>query len=156
MRITNLLHLSQTASKEISIVEMLMSNVWHSLRLQILVEKSRQKLFIKTLQNFLLGLLKNYIFFKLLSESKQLAKKKAALTLLTMYRKYPELFPHEQWAPRLIPFLGEKSRDLGVITSVVSLAIGMVSVESATFADIVPRAVGLLTKVSFQFFFDKC
>lgn len=86
----------------------------------------------------------------LVGESRQLVRKKAALTLLTMYRKYPELFPHEQWAPRLSPFIGEKSRDLGVITSVLSLVTSMISFEAESFADIVPRVVTLLTKLIVQ------
>ena len=45
-----------------------------------------------------------YLFF---SASKSFVKKKAALTLLRLYRKHPDVIPAVDWSERLIALLDE-------------------------------------------------
>lgn len=79
------------------------------------------------------------------ADTKQIVRKKAALTLLNMYRKYPELLPPDQWASRVINLLG--ARDLGVLLSVMSLLLGMVASDPSAFTEAVPKVIKLLTKL---------
>jgi AP-2 complex subunit alpha len=82
------------------------------------------------------------------ADTKQIVRKKASLTLLNMYRKYPELLPPDAWASRVINLLG--ARDLGVILSVMSLLLGFIAADPASFTEAVPRVVKLLTKLVIQ------
>ncbi|KAJ2695916.1 hypothetical protein H4218_004950 [Coemansia sp. IMI 209128] len=50
-------------------------------------------------------------------------KKKAALCLLRLLRRYPEAVNAQQWAARVIPYLGH--RDIGVTLSVASLVTAL-------------------------------
>ena len=55
--------------------------------------------------------------------SKAFVKKKAALTLLRLYRKYPGIVQHE-WAERIISIMDDP--DMGVVLSVTSLVMALV------------------------------
>jgi AP-2 complex subunit alpha len=78
-------------------------------------------------------------------DTKLLVRKKAALTLLRLYRKYPEILPPDAWAGRVIALLNGK--DLGVITSVMSLILGMVEKDPKSYAEGVQKAIRLLVKL---------
>lgn len=54
--------------------------------------------------------------------SKSFVKKKAALTLLRLYRKYPEIVQQE-WAERIISLMDDP--DMGVTLSVTSLVMAL-------------------------------
>ena len=57
------------------------------------------------------------------STSKAFVKKKAALTLLRLYRKYPDIVQNE-WAERIISLMDDP--DMGVTLSVTSLVMALV------------------------------
>ncbi|KAJ1880330.1 hypothetical protein H4R99_006497 [Coemansia sp. RSA 1722] len=64
------------------------------------------------------------IVVQLLSPSASMfVKKKAALCLLRLLRKFPDSVNAHQWAGRVVPYLGH--RDIGVTQSVVSLVTGL-------------------------------
>ena len=56
------------------------------------------------------------------STSKAFVKKKAALTLLRLYRKYPDIVQQE-WAERMISLMDDP--DMGVTLSVTSLIMAL-------------------------------
>lgn len=56
------------------------------------------------------------------SASKPFVKKKAALTLLRLYRKYPDIV-QQQWAERIISLMDDS--DMGVALSVTSLVMAL-------------------------------
>jgi AP-2 complex subunit alpha len=78
-------------------------------------------------------------------DTKTLVRKKSALTLLRLYRKYPEVLPPDTWSLKVIGLL--KSNDLGTITSVLSLLIGLVSTSPDSYEECVPSVIDLLSKV---------
>lgn len=78
-------------------------------------------------------------------DTKLLVRKKAALTLLKLYRKYPEILPADAWSGRVISLLG--SKDLGVITSVMGLVLGMVQNEPDAYVEAIQKVVRLLVKL---------
>jgi AP-2 complex subunit alpha len=55
----------------------------------------------------------------LVGNSRPFVKKKAALCLLRLYRKFPDFIPAADWAPQIMPILNET--DLGVLTCATSL-----------------------------------
>jgi AP-2 complex subunit alpha len=65
--------------------------------------------------------------------------------LLRLYRKYPEILPPDAWAGRVIALLNGK--DLGVITSVMSLILGMVEKDPKSYAEAVQKVIRLLVKL---------
>lgn len=62
------------------------------------------------------------LFTSLCSTSKAFVKKKAALTLLRLYRKYPSIVQQE-WAERIISLMDDP--DMGVTLSVTSLVMAL-------------------------------
>eukprot|EP01027_Heterolobosea_sp_BB2_P019911 GEZU01028060.1.p1 GENE.GEZU01028060.1~~GEZU01028060.1.p1 ORF type:complete len:1005 (-),score=379.00 GEZU01028060.1:294-3308(-) len=78
-------------------------------------------------------------------ETKSLVRKKAALCLLRLYRKYPEILPPDTWSERVINLLS--GRDLGVITSVMALLLELVASSPADYEKAIPKVVRLLTKL---------
>jgi AP-2 complex subunit alpha len=78
-------------------------------------------------------------------DTKLLVRKKAALCLLRLYRKYPEILPADAWSSRVISLLG--SKDLGVITSVMGLVLGMIQNEPEAYNEAVQKVVRLLVKL---------
>ncbi|TFK30446.1 AP-2 complex subunit alpha [Coprinopsis marcescibilis] len=55
--------------------------------------------------------------------SQSFVKKKAALTLLRLYRKHPEVIPAAEWALRIVSLMDEP--DLGVVVCVTSLVMAL-------------------------------
>ncbi|KAK9464772.1 Clathrin/coatomer adaptor, adaptin-like protein [Lipomyces arxii] len=70
--------------------------------------------------------------------TKSIVRKKAALTLLRLYRKLPSTVPVE-WADRIVGLLGEN--DLGVATSVSSLILELATDKPEAYRKAFPRAV---------------
>ncbi|KAK9456894.1 Clathrin/coatomer adaptor, adaptin-like protein [Dipodascopsis uninucleata] len=70
--------------------------------------------------------------------SKPFVKKKAALTLLRLYRKYPNVI-HIEWAERIVQLLNDK--DIGVVTSVSSLILALAQDDPDRYKSCYGRAV---------------
>ena len=66
-------------------------------------------------------------------------KKKAALTLLRLFRTNPECIVHNQWADRLSALLTQPH--LGVLTSTLSLLLGLASRSPADYEGLVPYVI---------------
>jgi AP-2 complex subunit alpha len=77
--------------------------------------------------------------------SPNFVKKKAALCLLRLFRKHPDVIPLSEWADKIIAVL--EDFDMGVITSSLSLIYYMAQSNPDLFASCVPKAVHKLTKV---------
>mmetsp|Transcript_3951 Transcript_3951/g.14937 ORF Transcript_3951/g.14937 Transcript_3951/m.14937 type:complete len:1073 (-) Transcript_3951:55-3273(-) len=75
-------------------------------------------------------------------------RKKAALTLLKLYRKYPEIMPPEEWNSRVLNLLA--GMNLGVITSVMSLVLALSADHPAEYKEAVPKAIHLISKLILQ------
>ncbi|EKD01853.1 hypothetical protein A1Q2_03916 [Trichosporon asahii var. asahii CBS 8904] len=71
-------------------------------------------------------------------------KKKAALTLLRLYRKHPSVMPVQEWAERIVPMIGE--RDQGVAMTATSLVTAMAQDHLEAFAGCYQHAVDRLDK----------
>eukprot|EP01080_Neovahlkampfia_damariscottae_P005075 gene5075-8675_t len=82
------------------------------------------------------------------SDTRTLVRKKSALTLLRLFRKYPEVLPPDTWSLKVISLL--KSKDLGIITSVLSLLIGLVSSDPDSYQESVSGVIDLLSKLVLQ------
>lgn len=72
-------------------------------------------------------------------------KKKAALTLLRLYRKHPSVMPVREWAERIVPLIGD--RDQGVAMTATSLVTTMAQDHLEEFAACYQQAVDRLDKV---------
>eukprot|EP01113_Clastostelium_recurvatum_P008019 TRINITY_DN1375_c0_g1_i2.p1 TRINITY_DN1375_c0_g1~~TRINITY_DN1375_c0_g1_i2.p1 ORF type:complete len:1036 (+),score=302.77 TRINITY_DN1375_c0_g1_i2:111-3218(+) len=72
-------------------------------------------------------------------------KKRAAQALLRLYRKYPGILSADTWADKVLAILDDT--DVGVLTSVCSLLLGVVQEEPAAWAAVVPRVVNTLARV---------
>ena len=79
------------------------------------------------------------------NETKLTVRKKAALTLLNLYRKYPESLPPDSWSEKVIALIN--GRDLGVITSVMSLILGLAEKNPEAYQDAVNKTARLLMKL---------
>eukprot|EP00618_Florenciella_parvula_P014348 CAMPEP_0119485352 /NCGR_PEP_ID=MMETSP1344-20130328/12087_1 /TAXON_ID=236787 /ORGANISM="Florenciella parvula, Strain CCMP2471" /LENGTH=231 /DNA_ID=CAMNT_0007520017 /DNA_START=61 /DNA_END=753 /DNA_ORIENTATION=+ len=66
-------------------------------------------------------------------------KKKAALTLLRLFRTNPECMVHNEWADRLSALLTHPH--LGVLTSSLSLLLGLASRSPADYEGLVPYII---------------
>jgi AP-2 complex subunit alpha len=77
--------------------------------------------------------------------SRSFVRKKAALTLLRLFRKYPDCLPQDDFAPKLIAILDDPN--LGVVTSVMSLLLGLVSYSTKTYEEAPAKAVYVLGKL---------
>ena len=71
--------------------------------------------------------------------SRSFVKKKAALTLLRLYRKHPEVIPAEEWALRIISIMDDDN--LGVALAVTSLVMAMAQDHPEAFASSYQKAV---------------
>jgi AP-2 complex subunit alpha len=49
------------------------------------------------------------------STSQSFVKKKAALTLLRLYRKHPEVFPAAEWALRIVSIMDDKDLVMSIL-----------------------------------------
>ncbi|KIM32693.1 hypothetical protein M408DRAFT_185378 [Serendipita vermifera MAFF 305830] len=77
--------------------------------------------------------------------SPNFVKKKAALTLLRLYRKYPEVLPVAEWAQRIVSIMDDE--DLGVVVSVTSLVMAMAQDNLDAFSVCYQKAVDRLHKL---------
>jgi len=69
-------------------------------------------------------------------------KKKAALCLLRLVRTSPELIPGKEFAPRIATLL--QDRHLGILTSVMSLLIGLATQHEKAYEGLIPYVVHIL------------
>lgn len=79
-----------------------------------------------------------------ISVSKPFARKKAALTLLRLYRRDPAIV-ETQWAPKIVSLLDEP--DLGVALSITSLVVVMAQDKPELYSGGYQRAVHRLKKI---------
>ncbi|PWN35398.1 Adaptor protein complex AP-2 alpha subunit [Meira miltonrushii] len=77
--------------------------------------------------------------------SKSFVKKKAALTLLRLYRKHPEALPAEEWASRIVAIMDDTN--LGVALSVTSLVMTMAQDHPEAYHIAYQKAVNRLNKL---------
>ncbi|KAF8335471.1 Adaptor protein complex AP-2 alpha subunit [Cantharellus anzutake] len=77
--------------------------------------------------------------------SQSFVKKKAALTLLRLYRKHSEVIPAEEWALRIVSIMDDE--DLGVVICVTSLVMALVQDYSDAYAVCYTKAVDRLSKL---------
>jgi len=80
--------------------------------------------------------------------SKTLLTKKASLCLLRLYRTNPECVNLNDWVTKLAKLL--EDRNLGVITSVMSLLLGFASASPALFEPLVPYVISILNRLVVQ------
>ncbi|GAA5929074.1 hypothetical protein JCM3775_006728 [Rhodotorula graminis] len=80
--------------------------------------------------------------------SKSFVKKKAALTLLRLYRKHPEVIPAADWALRIVSILDDS--DLGVVVAVASLVLALAQDNLEAFSICYQKAVNRLSKIVLQ------
>jgi hypothetical protein len=72
-------------------------------------------------------------------DSHAAVKKKAALCLLRLYRTNPECVVHLEWCDRLASLMS--TRHTGVLTSVMSLVLGLASRAPMDYGGLVPHAI---------------
>ncbi|EFA74743.1 adaptor-related protein complex 2 [Heterostelium album PN500] len=80
--------------------------------------------------------------------SAPLVKKRAALAILRMNRNHPGLVTPDSWVERLISVLDEQ--DFGVLNSLMSLLIDLVSEKAEGWEPAVPKVIHLLYKIIIQ------
>ncbi|KAI9475721.1 MAG: adaptin N terminal region-domain-containing protein [Benjaminiella poitrasii] len=77
--------------------------------------------------------------------SKSFVKKKAALTLLRLFRKYPDVIPVTDWSDRIIALMDEY--DLGVALSVTTLVLALAQSFPVEYSGCYEKAVYRLKKI---------
>ena len=77
--------------------------------------------------------------------TKTYVRKKAALTTLRLYRKAPDILPAAEWADKILSLLDEKN--IGVLTSVSSLVLGILQIETAGWEAVSAKAARTLTRI---------
>ncbi|KAF7320341.1 hypothetical protein MKEN_00818900 [Mycena kentingensis (nom. inval.)] len=77
--------------------------------------------------------------------SQSFVKKKAALTLLRLYRKHPDVIPAAEWALRIVSIMDDE--DLGVVVCVTSLVMALAQDHLGPFAVCYTKAVDRLHKL---------
>ncbi|XP_038901489.1 AP-2 complex subunit alpha-1-like [Benincasa hispida] len=80
------------------------------------------------------------------SSCRPLVRKKAALCLLRLYRKNPDVVNIDGWADRMAQLLDE--RDLGVLTSSMSLLVALVSNNHDSYWSCLPKCVRILERLA--------
>jgi len=75
-------------------------------------------------------------------------KKKAALTLLRLYRKHPSVVPVDDWADRIVDMIGD--RDPGVSMNAVTLVTTMAQDNLDAFQGCYKLVVEKLDKLIFD------
>lgn len=80
--------------------------------------------------------------------AKEFVKKKAALTLLRLYRKHPEIFPISDWALRIVSLMDDGN--MGVCLAVTSLVLTLAQDHLEDFAVCYQKAVDRLNKIVVQ------
>ena len=73
-------------------------------------------------------------------------KKKAALTLLRLYRKHPTVLDVNDWAERIVSMMADS--DPGVVLTVTTLVMGMAQSNLEVFSGCYQKAVDKLDRVS--------
>ncbi|CAG8695492.1 10290_t:CDS:2, partial [Acaulospora morrowiae] len=90
--------------------------------------------------------LANDVHRLLLSQnSKSFVKKKAALTLLRLYRKHPDAIPASDWADRIIMLMDDN--DLGVALCATSLVMALAQDNLEAYIGCYAKAVDRLSKI---------
>ncbi|KAH8835765.1 adaptin N terminal region-domain-containing protein [Flagelloscypha sp. PMI_526] len=77
--------------------------------------------------------------------SPNFVKKKAALTLLRLYRKHPEVIPAGDWALRIVSIMDDP--DLGVVVCVTSLVMALAQDNLDAFVVCYTKAVDRLNRL---------
>jgi len=77
--------------------------------------------------------------------SKPTIKRKAALCLLRLYRKYPDLVSSESLLEKVIQLLDE--HDLGLLTSVMGLLLGLAKDNPKPYEVATKKVIWILTKI---------
>ncbi|GAA6011448.1 hypothetical protein JCM11491_002790 [Sporobolomyces phaffii] len=77
--------------------------------------------------------------------SRSFVKKKAALTLLRLYRKHPDVIPAADWALRIVSILDDQN--LGVALAVASLVLTLAQDNLEAYAVCYQKAVSRLSKI---------
>ncbi|KAK2461914.1 hypothetical protein APHAL10511_006377 [Amanita phalloides] len=77
--------------------------------------------------------------------SQSFVKKKAALTLLRLYRKHPEAINVKEWALRIVSIMDDN--DLGVVLCVTSLVMALAQDNIETFTVCYDKAVSRLYRL---------
>ena len=72
-------------------------------------------------------------------------RKKSALTTLRLYRKSPDILPASEWAEKILSLLDEKN--IGVLTSISSLVLGILAVDSDGWESASAKAARTLTRL---------
>lgn len=80
------------------------------------------------------------------SSCRPLVRKKAALCLLRLFRKNPDVVNVDGWSDRMTQLLDE--RDLGVLTSVMSLLVALVSNNHDAYWSCLPKCVKVLERLA--------
>ncbi|XP_010520400.1 PREDICTED: AP-2 complex subunit alpha-2 isoform X2 [Tarenaya hassleriana] len=80
------------------------------------------------------------------SSCRPLVRKKAALCLLRLFRKNPDVVSVDGWADRMEQLLDE--RDLGVLTSSMSLLVALVSNNHEAYWSCLPKCVKILERLA--------
>lgn len=80
------------------------------------------------------------------SSCRPLVRKKAALCLLRLYRKNPDVVNIDGWSDRMSQLLDE--RDFGVLTSVMSLLVALVSNNVEAYWNCLPKCVKILERLA--------
>jgi AP-2 complex subunit alpha len=75
-------------------------------------------------------------------------KKKAALTLLRLYRKHPTVLPAKDWADRIVSMMDDV--DPGVSLTATSLVTAMCQDELEAFEGCYEKAVKKLDRIVFD------
>jgi len=78
-------------------------------------------------------------------ETKAIVRKKSALCLLRLYRKYPEILTPEAIVEPVLELLG--GVDFGVVNCLASLLLGFLSKDAAPFASCVGKCIRVLSKI---------
>ena len=76
-------------------------------------------------------------------------KKKAALTLLRLYRKHPTVLDVADWAERIVSMMSDS--DPGVVLTVTTLVMGMAQSNLEVFSGCYQKAVDKLDRVGLRF-----
>ncbi|KAG1458136.1 hypothetical protein G6F56_006463 [Rhizopus delemar] len=77
--------------------------------------------------------------------SKSFVKKKAALTMLRLFRKHPDVIPVTDWADKIIFLMDE--HDLGVALSVVTLVLAFAQTFPVEYSGCYEKAVNRLKRI---------
>ncbi|KAM7522468.1 hypothetical protein LguiA_012370 [Lonicera macranthoides] len=80
------------------------------------------------------------------SSCRPLVRKKAALCLLRLFRKNPDVVNVDRWSDRMAQLLDE--RDLGVLTSCMSLLVALVSHDHDSYWSCLPKCVRTLERLA--------